>query len=355
MGNIFQEISGENEIFKDERVLMPEYLPEVLPHRENLIEEIAHALKGATKGGRVDNLLIIGTSGTGKTCSVRFVFRQLEEYSQKVLPIYVNCWEFNTRHSILNKIASALGEFIPRRGIASDEITDKIVELLSKEKKVPIVALDEMDRLFAGFHDEEHILYDLTRASEIFSVRIGVIGIMNNGELLAKMDQRIRSSLAQKQLVFKQYSPLELKDILGERAKLAFYEDALSDEIIPLCAAKAAKNNGDARLAISLLWKSGKIAEKENAKRIDERHVREAFGELGTKNLDFEKLSQTERDIIKVLQERGELTSGELYKLLKNETDRTVRNYLKRLQALNLIEIREASGRGLTRIIKIKK
>ena len=313
MENVFREVSEENIIFKDERVLMPDYLPEIMPHRENLIKEVAHSLKGATKGGRVDNLSVIGSSGTGKTCTVKFVFRQLGEYSKKVLPVYINCWEFNTRHAILSKIASSLGGFIPRRGIASDEITESIIELASKEKKALVVALDEMDRLFAGYHKEEQVLYDLSRASEIFSVYVGVIGIMNSGELLAKMDQRIKSSLAQKQLFFNPYSPLELKDILGERAKYAFFEEVLSEEVIPLCAARAAKNNGDARLAINLLWKAGKIAERENAKKVDERHVKVAFGEAEARDLDLEKLEKNERRIIETLLKKGEVTSGELY------------------------------------------
>jgi len=91
--NIFSKTSAEKEIFQGERALMPDYLPEVMPHREKQIEEIAYSLRGAAEGKRTENVLIFGTSGTRKTSSVTYVLKQLQEYSQKVVPIYVNCWE----------------------------------------------------------------------------------------------------------------------------------------------------------------------------------------------------------------------------------------------------------------------
>jgi cell division control protein 6 len=353
--NIFRKISAEKEIFRDERVLMPDYLPEVMPHREEQIKEIAYALRGAAEGKKMENILILGPSGTGKTSSVKYVLKQLQEYSQRVVPVYINCWESSTRHSILNSIAYSLGEFIPRRGISTDEITEKIGEILKKEKKAPVIALDEVDRLFASQYEEEKVLYDLARAKELFSVDFGVVAITNSNEFLAKLDQRIKSSLIQKQLFFKQYSPIELKDILKSRAKLAFYSESLSEEVIPLCAARAAKNNGDARLAINLLWKAGKIAERENAEKIAEEHVRKAFEEVGGEEL-HEKLDGKEREVYDFVKEKGEVTSSELYEKFKDESDRSVRNYVTRLCSLGFITVEDTVGKGgKIRMIKIKK
>jgi cell division control protein 6 len=356
--NIFKKISTENEIFQDERVLMPDYLPEVMPHREKQIEEVAYGLKGAAGGKKTENMLILGPSGTGKTSTVRYVLKQLQEYSQRVVPIYINCWESSTRHSVLNNIAMALGEFVPRRGISTDEITDRINEVLRKEKKTPIIALDEVDRLFASHNDEEKVLYDLARAKELFSTDFGVVAITNSNDFLVKLDQRIKNSLAQKQIVFNQYSPQELKDILKSRAKLAFCPESLSEEVVPLCAARAAKNNGDARLAINLLWKAGKIAERENAERVREEHVRKAFGEVGEGETAGDRLQGREKEIFEFIRERGELTSSELYEKFNDETDRSIRNYVSMLVSLNLITTETKGGvgkRGTTRIIKIKK
>ena len=362
--NVFREITETGELFKDERVLQPEYLPEVLPHREEQIKEIAFSLKGAAQGKRPENVIVIGKPGTGKTATVRFVLKQLQEYSSKVAPIYINCWEFSTRHAVLNQIAHLLGVFVPRRGIAADEIFERIVEVLRKEKKIAIVALDEIDRLTAGRNEEERVLYDLLRAGEIHGSVFGIVGITNNEEFMATLDSRIRSSLAQHEIVFKRYSPQELKDILGERAKLAFHHEALSEEVVPLCAAHAAKNGGDARLGIAMLLKAGKIAEMEGAERVGAVHCRKAFAaaESAVREERLSGLNKVEKRIIEIVGERGSMTSGELYAALSKEfieTDRTIRNYLDKLEALKLIVVeerqRESGQKGNTRIIKEAK
>lgn len=128
--------------------------------------------------------------------------------------------------------------------------------------------------------------------------------------------------------------------------------------MIPLCAARAAKNNGDARLAINILWKAGKIAERENAEKVAEEHVRKAFEEVGEGENSSEKLNGREREVYEFIQEKGEVTSSELYEKFKEDSDRSVRNYIDRLCSLGFVSAEDAKGnigkRGRTRIIKIK-
>jgi cell division control protein 6 len=46
--------------------------------------------------------------------------------------------------------------------------------------------------------------------------------------------------------------------------------------VIPLCAAFAAQEHGDARRALDLLRVAGEIAERENKSQVEEQHVRNA-------------------------------------------------------------------------------
>src|SRR3989338_9451585 len=97
VANIFARGRVEQRIFKDERALMPEYLPDVLPHREREIREIADALRGAADGRGAENLLLTGPTGTGKTSVSKYVLKELADYSSRVVPLYINCWEVTTR------------------------------------------------------------------------------------------------------------------------------------------------------------------------------------------------------------------------------------------------------------------
>ncbi len=356
MANIFRSLDSEDSVFRDESVLMPDYLPDELSHREKEIKEIAFSLRNVSKGKRCENLVLVGPSGTGKTSSAKYVLRHLTEYTTRAIPVYINCWEVSTRFGILNAICSKLGEFLPRRGIATDEITQRMVSAIKREKKVPIVVLDEIDRLFATQHNEEKVLYDLVRANENYSIDIGIIGITNSESFLSKVDRRVRSSLAQKSVHYSKYTPGELKDILNERAKLSFLPGKLEDEVIPLCAAIGAKNGGDARLSINVLWQAGKQAERGSGKKVTVDHVKKVKeSAIKDRSMDFTRFSDIEKKIISVINEQGQIDSGELYEKLDGN-ERTIRNYVKKLEKLGIIDsVNVTKGQGKTRVFKIRK
>jgi cell division control protein 6 len=72
--------------------------------------------------------------------------------------------------------------------------------------------------------------------------------------------------------VFPDYNATHLRAILEDR-KGAFRPGVLSEDVIPKCAAIAAKDYGDARVAIQLLRGAGQVAEDERSKTVDARHV----------------------------------------------------------------------------------
>ena len=92
-------------LFAREDVLLPEYLPEILPHRESQIQVIADNIKPAAFGRKPENSFIFGAPGIGKTATAKFIFRQFEEFSERVKTIYINCWDYRTSHAVLSKIA----------------------------------------------------------------------------------------------------------------------------------------------------------------------------------------------------------------------------------------------------------
>ncbi|MCX6767769.1 MAG: AAA family ATPase [Candidatus Micrarchaeota archaeon] len=353
-------------IFRNEAALSPEYLPEQLPGRESEVSAIASALRPACEGRRPRNLFVFGGPGTGKTSSARFVLTELAEAAGKAVPVYVNCWREGTAVAVLSRISQALGLPLPRRGLGGEELMMRVMEEARADKRVLVVFMDEVDSLSPG---EDKVLYDLSRAGELFGAVVGVVCIANNRGFLAALDARVRSSFAGTEVEFRQYSPLQLKEILRTRAGKAFFAGACPEEVIGLCAAHGAKMGGDARVAIETLWFAGRVAEKNGRRKITVADAREAI-ESGTRKgaetaaftaleQKIEALSDGERLVVDILRKKGALTSGELYadyRRRRQESERTIRNYVDKLEAKRLVLVEEVdSSEGRTRKITLAR
>ena len=204
-----------------------------------------------------DSTFIFGPPGTGKTAVTRFVFRQFEEYSERIKTIYINCWDYKTSHAILTKLVLECGVFTPRRGIGKDEVLEKFLEICRKTEKGFILGLDEVDQLVLR---DPSALYDLLRINQYVKNPIGIIFISNDKDVFVNLDDRIRSSMSIEEMEFKPYSIQEMKDILKERVKEAFFK--VESGVILLAAAHAVKKGGDVRVGLECLLKAGRLAEK---------------------------------------------------------------------------------------------
>jgi len=93
-------------------------------------------------------------------------------------------------------------------------------------------------------------------------------------EYLQKLDRSTTDTLQRNIVKLEKYSSGELTDILEDRVALAFKENTMADEALQLVA-DVGGQSGDARYSIELLWRAGKYADAENAKRNHVlRHIR---------------------------------------------------------------------------------
>ncbi len=280
--NIFEKMLRKPQIFKNRDVLRHSYTPEYLPHRKEQIEAIASILLPALQGETPSNILIYGKTGTGKTATVKFVGRQLEEAGRKMdahcYVHYLNCEIIDTQYRVLATLAKVLGKNVPMTGWPTDQVYEELKEAIDSRDQTIIIVLDEIDKLVRKGDD---VLYNLSRInSELDNARVSLIGISNDLKFKNFLDPRVLSSLSEEEIVFPPYNATQLEDILAQRAELAFYDGVLEEGVIPYCAALAAQEHGDARKALDLLRISGEIAESRQDGRITRDHVREAVRKM---------------------------------------------------------------------------
>ncbi|WP_243637857.1 Cdc6/Cdc18 family protein [Natrarchaeobius oligotrophus] len=83
-------------------------------------------------------------------------------------------------------------------------------------------------------------------------------------------------SLCDEEILFSPYDANQLRNILEQRAALAFRDDVLEADVIPLITAFTGQRSGSARQALRRLYKAGDLARGEGASTVTEEHVRRA-------------------------------------------------------------------------------
>src|SRR3989344_8670777 len=107
--NIFASMPAEKSVFLDERYLYPEFVPERLPHREREIDSLVYCFNPVLNGKKPLNVFLAGSTGVGKTVCAKFVLKELEGSFDRAKTLYLNCFEFNSRASVLGAIANFVG------------------------------------------------------------------------------------------------------------------------------------------------------------------------------------------------------------------------------------------------------
>ena len=274
---LFADLLARDGIFQSRDVLRSTYTPSELPHREEQINSLASVLVPALRGETPSNVLIYGKTGTGKTAVAKYVGKELEEAGfgdMKCAVIYINCEVVDTQYRILAHLARHFDKEIPMTGWPTDQVYAEFRNALDDEKQVVVIMLDEVDKLVRKGDD---ILYNLSRVnSDLLRSKVSIIGISNDLKFTEFLDPRIKSSLGEDEIIFPPYNAEQIKEILEQRAKLAFCPGVLQESVIPLCAAFAAQEHGDARRALDLLRISGELAERARSTIVAEDHVRSA-------------------------------------------------------------------------------
>lgn len=370
---LFKKYLTNNKIFKDREVLRHSYRPQILPHRKPQIDEIASILAPSLRNETPSNILIYGKTGTGKTACATYVGTELEKASSNMGTVcrivHLNCEVIDTQYRVLAQIAKCLGDssevgsdktrtHIPMTGWPTDQVYSEMKNQLDAGGGVLVIVLDEIDKLVKKSGDDT--LYNLTRInSDLKNSKVSIIGISNDLSFKDFLDPRVLSSLSEEEIVFPPYNAPQLVDILAQRSDAAFIPGAISDGVIPLCAALAAQEHGDARRALDLLRISGELADRDDSAQLTEEHVKQAQAKIETDSM-IECISTlpTQSKLILysmlILEQLGQniFTSGEVSRIYQDIaptieldilTHRRITDLISELNMLGVINTRVVS------------
>ncbi|MFC4540486.1 orc1/cdc6 family replication initiation protein [Halosolutus amylolyticus] len=270
-------------IFEDENILHDDYQPESLEERDEELEQYTAYLQPVINGSQPRNIFLYGKTGVGKTAVTKYLLHHLEEDAKQyddltVTTVYLNCEDLTSSYRVAVELVNTLrdpSEQISRTGYPLNAVYEKLWAELDQIGGTVLIVLDEVD--YIG--DDDSILYQLPRArsnEKIEHARIGIIGISNDFKYREKLDPRVEDTLCERELHFPPYDANELQNILEKRAALAFKDEILEGDVVPLCAAFAAQDKGSARQGLDLLLEAGDLARRRNDPVVTEDHVREA-------------------------------------------------------------------------------
>ncbi|WP_336336240.1 Cdc6/Cdc18 family protein [Haloarcula brevis] len=413
---LFDDLLEGEPIFENKEVLRPSYTPHKLPHREEQINNMATILVTALRGDTPSNILIYGKTGTGKTASAKFVSEELETTSQKYeVPCeveYINCEVTDTQYRVLAQLANKFidknaaliddrvdeledlrsraredtdaleavafdsvtdidseieslqadkSEFeeVPMTGWPTDRVYSSFFDAVDYHERVVVIMLDEIDKLVEKSGDDT--LYNLSRMnSELENSRVSIMGISNDLKFTDFLDPRVKSSLGEEEIVFPPYDANQLRDILQARSDVAFKDDALTEDVIPLCAAFAAQEHGDARRALDLLRTAGELAERDQTDNVLEDHVRQA-----QEKIELDRVVEVVRTLptqskivlfaIILLEKNGvhNINTGEVFNIYKNLCEEIDADILTQRRVTDLIS--ELDMLGIVNAVVVSK
>ena len=335
-------------VFVDPIALSYDYLPKLVPFRETEQKRVAACIKPLFSRTSGRNILVYGLPGVGKTVAVRHVLNEIEEHTEEILPLYINCWKKNTSYKILLEICGLAGyKFVHNK--TTQDLFSVLKEKLNKSSVV--FCFDEVDKLedtdFLYF-----ILEDIYRAS--------IILITNYKNWLAALDERIKSRLTPELLEFRPYADHEIHEVLKQRLQYAFVSGVWQDDAF-LLAVQRTTECEDVRAGLYLLKEAGLCAEEASSKKITLEHVQKAAAKMQEFTIkQTQELEDDAKFILSVVKDNSGKRIGEVFAQYQEKGGmRTYKSFQRKIQALaeaGFVDTEKVTGAGgNTTIVKQKE
>lgn len=298
--------------------LSDSYSPKKILFRDEQIQKIQEVYEYFSKDGS-SNKIIIGSTGSGKTATIKKTLQKLDSKSYS----YLSCGDMQTSKKIFRKLANGLP-------------FDLAIEKFKKEKK--IIIFDEINKVrdITQFFDDMNTFFRETGCSFIV--------ITNKVNIRRKMHDDAKRTLWFSDVKFPPYNSLQIKEILVQRIQEA-KENAkaipeIPEETIPYIAALASNEDYSMRLALKIFYNS--IIKKEFSKE----QIEKVFNEIQTRErLSWiDSLLQNEKNLlafmISIILEKNEnkIFNEELRSKFQTFSKQRLSQILSKFEDLDLIK-----------------
>lgn len=378
MGKTVEDELAGPSVFKDRRKLDYDWVPDRLLHRDEELATLSQLFRGVAEGSSGQRALITGGVGTGKTALAKYFCRRFEEALRPkgilVEHEWVNCRKNASEGLVLLSLLQHFDKGYPSRGYSTNEMLRDLRKHIDKKGVHFIVLLDEADALLRKDSD---LVYAFTRFDDerpLQKPTLSLLLVSANPDLHGLLDEASRSTVKRTNVVhLERYDEKELRDILEDRANLAFHKGTVDGEVLDLIAGIAAPE-GDARYAIELLETAGRAADEEHSDEVEAEHVRGAKAHTRSFVSEGKLKSLGRQQLFSLLAvgrklkrtRRPFLTTGEAedaYRLVAEEYGDPPRahtqfwKYLKELEAAGWLDLKKtgASDAGQTQHISLQE
>ena len=302
---LFKDMLKDGEsIFQDTVALDYDFQPKLIPYREKEQFTMASCIKPLFAERNGKNLLIFGPPGIGKTVATKHVTKELEEETDDIIPLYVNCWQKNTSYKVVLELCDLLNYRFTQNK-KTEELFKIVKDILNKRSAV--LVFDEIDKA-------EDIDFIYTFLEEIY--RKSIFLITNYKSWLDNLDIRIKSRLTPELMEFKTYNQEETKGILKQRIRYAFVDGVWDEKAFDMVVKKTFELH-DIRSGLYLMKESGNSAEDNSRPKILEKDVEVALKKLDEfsikKSTDLEDETKSILELIKLNPETKIGTLFDLY------------------------------------------
>lgn len=305
---VFKDMLGSGEsLFRNDIALDYDYVPKIIRYRENEQKQIAMCMKPLFSERNARNAIVFGAPGVGKTLACRHLLEEIENETDEISAVYINCWKSDTSYKIFVEICHLLGYRFTQNK-KTEELFAEIKKIVNK--KSAVFVFDEIDR--AKDYDFLYsILEDVYRKS--------VILVTNYKNWVTALDARIKSRLMPESIEFLPYTLEETSGILRERMEYAFMPeifDSVGFEIV----VKKTVETGDIRRGLYLMKEAGNIAEDASSRKITTEHVQKAMAKIEDFSVnDKEELEEESKKLLELIKKNSGRKSGELFKIYQED------------------------------------